>query len=135
MLDEAAAQALARHWEDGWNRGDVATIMEPMARDVRFSSSFVTRITGDPAKHAIEGYDALREYVESSLGRSRGVHYTLDEMFVSPESVILLYSFRLPDGTERQGADLMRVDEEGKIIDWRSHYPFRPEDIEHLLDR
>ena len=31
VLDDATVQMLARHWEEGWNRGDLETIMAPFA--------------------------------------------------------------------------------------------------------
>jgi hypothetical protein len=31
MLDDTTVQMLQQHWEDGWNRGEVDTIMAPVA--------------------------------------------------------------------------------------------------------
>lgn len=62
MLDDATVQGLQRHWDEGWNAGDLATIMAPFAADVVFSSPFVPKLTGDPAKTTIDGYgsDSMR---------------------------------------------------------------------------
>ena len=48
MLDEAAADELRRHWDEGWNGYDLDTIMAPFAADVVFTSPFVPKRTGDP---------------------------------------------------------------------------------------
>src|SRR5260370_17911604 len=63
MLDDATVEDLRRHWDEGWNAGDLDTIMAPFAADVIFSSPFVPRLTGDPEKTTIGGYDALRPSV------------------------------------------------------------------------
>src|SRR6185437_14521908 len=64
VLDEATAEELRRHWDEGWNAGDLATIMAPFAPGVVFSSPFVARLTGDQARTTIDGHDALRAYVD-----------------------------------------------------------------------
>ena len=134
MVDEAVAAELARHWEQGWNGEDVDVIMAPYAADVVFSSPFVQRLSGDPARTTITGRDAVRDYVDGSLRRVPGIRYTLDATFVGTDSVILLYTVHLPDGTDRTGTDLMRVDEHGKVVEWRCHYhAFGPADTEHLI--
>src|SRR5262249_37567452 len=133
MLDDARVKALQRHWEDGWNKGDLDTIMEPMAGNGRFSSPFVARISGDPSSTPIDGYDAVRAYMGESLRKVPGIRYTLDATYVSPASIILSYTFHLPDGSGRTGADSMQVDAEGQIVDWRSHYPFRAEEIDQFI--
>lgn len=134
MVDDALAQELSRHWYDGWNGYDLETIMSPYADDVVFSSPFVERVSGDPAKTTITGYDAVRDYVETSLRRVPGIRYTLDATFVGTDSVVLLYTVHLPDGSDKTGCDLMRVNAHGKVVEWRCHYhAFTPADTAHLM--
>jgi hypothetical protein len=121
-MDDAMVESLKRHWEEGWNGEDVDVIMEPFARDVVFSSPFISRLTGDPAKTTIDGYDALREYVTGALRRTPGIRYTLQDTYAGTDTIVLLYSCLLPDGTTKLGADSMRVDDDGKVVDWRCHY-------------
>ncbi len=134
MLDDAIVQNLRRHFEEGWNSGDVDTIMAPFAGNVVFNSPFVSRITGDRSKTTIEGSAALRSYVEKSLQPSRGVRYHVDATFASTDAVVLVYTIRLPDGSSHTGADTMRIDAGGRVFEWRSHYSFRSEEVEHLLE-
>ena len=124
MIDEATADELGRHWDEGWNNDDLDTIMAPFATDVVFSSPFVTRVTGDPEKATIEGYDALRSYVADSLERVPGIRYTVDGTYAGTDAIILLYTVHLPDGTDHAGADSMRIDGDGKVVEWRCHYSF-----------
>ena len=133
MIDDATSKMLARHWEEGNNACDVEIVMEPFAKNVIFSSPFVSRLTGDPTKTTIGGYDALREYIDNSFRQVPGIRYTLDNTFVGAESIILFYTCHLPDGRTVTGADLMLLDGENKIIEWRCHYPFSPADMEHLV--
>jgi hypothetical protein len=123
MIDDAAVADLGRHWEVGWNDHDVDLIMESFGEAVVFCSPFVTRYTGNPSETTIDGHDALRAYVVDALRRAPLVRYTLNDTYVSPDTVVLLYTFRVPDGPTRPGVDLMRVDGAGKVVEWRSHYP------------
>ena len=122
MLDGATVEMLARHWEQGWNRGDVEMIMAPFAPGIIFSSPGISLMTGDPAKTTIEGEDELRTYLTAALGRTPDVHYKLHATHVGTDSVILVYECGLPGGKQKTGADLMRVDQHGRVIEWRCHY-------------
>jgi hypothetical protein len=122
MLDRGIVETLERHWQEGWNRADVDTIMVPFAADVTFSSPGVAMMTGDPAKTSIEGLDALRAYVADALRRTPEVRYTLQDTRVGTDSIVLVYSCSLPDGTQKHGADMMRVGADGKVVEWRCHY-------------
>jgi hypothetical protein len=122
MLDDATVQILQRHWHDGWNHGDVDTIMGPFATDVVFSSPGIAMMTGDPSKTTIEGRDALRAYIEGALRRTRDVRYSMNARYVGTDSIILVYTCGLPNGDQKLGADSMRVDDSGKVVEWRCHY-------------
>jgi ketosteroid isomerase-like protein len=128
-VDEATADRLRRHWEDGWNGRDVALIMAPFAEDVVFNSPFVSRLTGDPSKTTIDGYDALYEYVAGALERAGAVRYTADAVYRSTDTMVLVYRCHMPDGTDKPGADTMRVRPDGKVVEWRSHYSSEPAEI------
>jgi hypothetical protein len=133
MLDDATVKQLQSHWAEGWNAYDLEKIMAPMGEDVVFSSPFVSTLKGDPAQTTVDGYGALRAYVVDSLIRVPGIAYTLDTTYVGPDTVILAYTFRLRDRTERTGADLMRVGPNGKVVEWRSHYSFATADINEFI--
>jgi hypothetical protein len=134
MLDEPTARRLANHWEDSWNAQDIDLIMEPMGEEVVFSSPFVSKLLRDPGKWTVEGYDAVRSYLAESLKRVHGVTYRLDRTYTGADTIVIAYTFRLPDGTEKNGADFMRVDREGKVVDWRSQYPFGAEDVYEFIE-
>jgi hypothetical protein len=126
MIEESLVAELGRHWEQGWNGGDVDAIIAPFADDVVFSSPFVSKLTGDERKTTIDGRDALRAYVEQALERAGDVRYSLDGAFAGTDTVVLVYRCHLPDGRTQPGADTMRVDRHGKVIEWRCHYATDP---------
>lgn len=121
-LDDATVQMLERHWEDGWNRGDVEMIVAPFAADVVFSSPGIAMLTGDATKTTIEGKDAVRAYIEDALGRTSEVRYHLDATYVGTDSIVIVYSCGLAEGEQTVGSDSMRVGEDRLVVEWRCHY-------------
>jgi hypothetical protein len=125
LADEVVA-ALVRHWDDGWNGRDVDVIMAPFAAGIVFTSPGIPKITGDPARRSVEGADALRRYVADALARAGDVRYTVERALAGTDSVILVYTCHMPDGSDRPGADLMRVDDAGEVVEWHCHYATDP---------
>ena len=126
MVPPDTAATLRRHWEDGWNGGDADTIMGPFADDVVFSSPAIPKFTGDEAQATIVGAAALREYVVEALRRSGDVRYAVDAVYAGAETVVLVYACHFPDGTTRLGTDLMRLADDGRVVEWRCHYATDP---------
>ncbi len=126
MLDDATLERLAHHWEAGWNGRDLDLIMEPFADDIVFSSPYVAKQLGDPARDTVEGRGDLEAYVAAALERAGDVRYTLRHRFAGTDSLILLYTCHLPGGADREGTDFMRLDAGGKVVEWRCHYDSDP---------
>jgi hypothetical protein len=133
MLDDETVKRLERHWEEGWKAYDLETIVAPFGDNIVFSSPFVSRMTGDPEQTTITGYEAMRAYTADSLRRVPDMNITLDATYAGTDSVILMHTIRLPDGTQVSGADFMRVDEDGKVVDYRSHFTISPEQVDHAI--
>jgi SnoaL-like domain len=125
VIDAATLERLAHHWDAGWNGADVDVIMAPFAEGVVFSSPFVPRLTPD-GSDTIEGRDELRAYVVDALDRASDVRYTLHDTFAGTDTVVLVYTCHLPGGVDKPGADLMRLDGDGQIAEWRCHYGTDP---------
>jgi hypothetical protein len=126
VVDPSVVAALARHWDDGWNGRDPDVIMAPFADDVVFGSPGVAKITGDPARSEVRGAGPLRQYVVDALARAGDVSYTLRQALAGGDTVVLVYTCHLPGGDDRAGADLMRVDGGGRVVEWRCHYATDP---------
>jgi len=124
VIDAAAARALVEHWHEGWNGEDVDRIMAPFAEDVVFTSPFVSRVGPDGTSEAVVGAAALRAYVTGALRRTPGIRYRVDEVHLGTDTLVLDYTVTFPDGRPpTTGADLMRIDADGRVVEWRSHYP------------
>jgi ketosteroid isomerase-like protein len=126
VLEDQIVAEIARHWDEGWNGADVDVIMAPFADDIVFSSPFIPRLTGDPTQRTVDGSPALRRYVVDALARAGDVRYTLHQALAGSDTVVLVYICHLPDGSDRPGADLLRVDPDGKVVEWRCHYATDP---------
>jgi ketosteroid isomerase-like protein len=126
VLEDRIVAEIARHWDEGWNGADVDVIMAPFADDVVFSSPFIPRLTGDPAQRTVDGAPALRRYVVDALARAGDVRYTLHRALAGSDTVVVVYTCHLPDGSDRPGADLLRLGPEGKVVEWRCHYATDP---------
>ncbi|MQY28391.1 nuclear transport factor 2 family protein [Nocardia aurantia] len=128
MLDEQTVQKLLWHWDEGWNSGDLDTIMSPFATDVLFSSPFVPKLLGDPARLTLEGAGPLRDYVRYALEHAPGIRYTVDGSYSGTDTLVIVYTCHNPDGSTRNGSDFMRVGPDGTVAEWRCHY-FREPDL------
>lgn len=128
MLGEKTVENLLWHWDEGWNTEDLATIMSPFAENVVFSSPFVPKLTGNPDRITLDGYEALRSYVRYALQHAPGIRYTIDSSYVGTDTLVIVYTCHNPDGSIRRGSDFMRVDDSGKVAEWRCHY-FREADL------
>jgi hypothetical protein len=126
MLADDVVAALVRHWDEGWNGGDVDVIMAPFAPDVVFTSPGIAKVTGDAARRSITGAGALRRYVVDALARAGDVRYTVERALAGTDSIVLVYTCHLPDESLRPGADLLRVDGSGRVVEWSCHYATDP---------
>jgi ketosteroid isomerase-like protein len=125
VVDAAVVAALGRHWEDGWNRADVAMIVAPFHPEVVFSSPFAARFGDDPSTATIRGLEAVRKYVADSFERAtHGITYTLDAAYAGTDAVVLTYTVHHPKAGDRSGVDTMLLGPDGKVIEWRCHYAF-----------
>ena len=126
MIADDVVARLVHHWDDGWNRGDVDVIMAPFADGIVFTSPGIPKITADPDQRSVEGAGALRQYVVDALARAGDVRYTVERALAGVDTVVLVYTCHLPDGTDRPGADLMRVGPAGEVVEWHCHYATDP---------
>ena len=135
---QATVRGLARCWHDGWNRGDLDTIMAPFAPDVVFSSPFVPRFTGDPAKTTIEGVRRPPRLRGGGAAPVAGhpVHARRDlRRDRRHRARVPAATTPIPAGPTSAGADSMRVDPSGRVVEWRCHYDLAPSDRVSRSDR
>lgn len=125
VVDAATVSRLGKHWEDGWNREDVDIIVAPFAEDLLFSSPYISRLQRDPSQSTLRGLGAVKQYVADSFSRAtRGIKYTLDASYAGTDTVVLCYTVHHPTLGKLSGIDTMRLDAEGKVVEWRCQYPY-----------
>jgi hypothetical protein len=71
-------------------------------------------------------HSALRRYVVEALARAGDVRYTVERALAGVDTAVLVYTCHMPDGTDRPGSDLMRVDADGRVVEWHCHYATDP---------
>ena len=126
MLDDATLERLAHHWEAGWNGRDLDLIMEPFADDIVFSSPYVAKQLGDPARDTVEGHGDLGRTWRPRSSVPATCATPCVHRFAGTDSLILLYTCHLPGGADREGTDFMRLGADGKVVEWRCHYDSDP---------
>ena len=79
-------------------------------------------VSAPPMPMARVGADALRAYLDAALRRTRGIRYALQKTYAGIDSVVLVYACGFPNRAQKPGADLMRVDRDRMVVEWRCHY-------------
>ena len=125
IADDVVAR-LVRHWDDGWNGRDVDVIMAPFAEGVVFTSPGIPKITGDPAGARSTARTRCGATWSRRSPAPATSRYTVERALAGVDTVVLVYTCHLPDGTDRPGADLMRVDAAGEVVEWHCHYATDP---------
>ncbi len=125
LVDASTVARLGKHWEDGWNSANVETIVAPFADDVLFSSPYIPRLVGDRTVSSLRGLPKVRQYVSDSFAKAtQGIQYSLDASYAGTESVVLCYTVHHPSLGKLSGIDTMRLDDAGKVVEWRCQYPY-----------
>jgi uncharacterized protein (TIGR02246 family) len=115
---KADLQALAREWIAAWNAHDLERVLALYTDDSEMTSRYIVTLGFDPGG-TLRGKDALRDYWRKALTLRPKLHFTLEEAFVSPDSVALLYRNDLG----KQVCEYLRLDSAGKIRQASGNYP------------
>jgi hypothetical protein len=116
-LTDELAKSFAEQWIDAWNRHDLTAIMELYSEDIRFYSPYIIRLEMN-AEGVISKKDELEKYFGKALGIYTDLHFELYEVLTGVGSVILYYK----SVGNRMAAEMMELDESGKISLVRAHY-------------
>jgi ketosteroid isomerase-like protein len=107
----------ANEWLNAWNSHDLDAIMDHYAEDVVFYSPFIQKINNDPSGR-IQGKEGLRAYFGRALGVYTDLHFELYHVLEGVRSVVLYYR----SVGNRLAAEMMLLNEEGKVVEVRAHY-------------
>jgi len=87
----ADLEALSHEWVAAWNAGDLERVLKLYADDCEMSSTVAIRL-GAAADGIVRGKEALRRYWAHALTMITGLHFTLIDTFVSPDSLVVFYA-------------------------------------------
>jgi hypothetical protein len=108
---------LAQEWVNAWNAHDMDAILSHYAEDIVFYSPVIQQINKDP-KGCIQGKAALREYFAKGLAAYPDLHFELYHILEGINSVVIYYK----SIANRLSAEMMVLNEQGKVKEVRAHY-------------
>ena len=116
MLDPDFAHRFAAEWIDAWNRHDLAAILAHYAEDFTMSSPLIAQLAGEPAGR-FSGKSAVGAYWATALQRMPDLRFTLIDVFVGVDSLLLHYQ-----GARGPAAEWFAFGSDGKVIQAAAHY-------------
>lgn len=92
--------ALGRTWVEAWNARDLDRVLALYDEAAVMTSDRIPAM-GFDASGTVRGKDALRAYWGKALGLLPELHFSLIDLFVSPDSVVVFYA---NDGARRSAS-------------------------------
>jgi ketosteroid isomerase-like protein len=108
--DPAFCAALGKQWIDAWNSHDLERILALYSDDSEMTSDKIPLLGLDPTG-TLRGKDRLRQYWGKGLQLIPNLHFTLIDVYVSPDSLVVFYE-------NERGAKIceyLRLNADGKI--------------------
>ena len=106
----AYCAALGKQWIDAWNSHDLERILALYADEAEMTSDKIPLLGFDPSG-TLHGKDRLRAYWRKGLDLLPDLHFTLIDVYVSPDSLVVFYQ-------NERGAKIceyLRLNADGKI--------------------
>ena len=103
--------ALGRTWVEAWNARDLERVLALYDEATVMTSDRIPAM-GFDASGTVHGKDALRAYWGKALGLLPNLHFTLIDLFVSPDSVVVFYT----NERGKKICEYLRVNAAGKIV-------------------
>lgn len=107
----ATLAALGRTWVEAWNTRDLERVLA-LYDDAAVMTSDRIPVMGFDPSGTIRGKDALRAYWGKALGLIPNLHFTVIDVFVSPDSVVVLYQ----NERGKRICEYLRVNDAGLIV-------------------
>jgi ketosteroid isomerase-like protein len=89
-MDLAFAERYAEQWAAAWNSHDLERILAHYTEDVVFASPRIVQVLGDPSGE-VRGKDALREYWAKGLQHLPDLHFIVEDVRASVDSLVINY--------------------------------------------
>jgi ketosteroid isomerase-like protein len=109
--DATHLAALGREWIAAWNSRDLERVLALYAEDSEMTSDKIQTL-GFDSSGTLSGKANIRIYWAKALTLLPDLHFTLIDLFVSPDSIVVFYA-------NERGAKIceyLRLDAAGKIV-------------------
>ncbi len=103
--------ALGRTWVEAWNARDLERVLGLYDEAAVMTSDRIPAM-GFGASGTVQGKEALRAYWGKALGLLPELHFSLIDVFVSPDSVVVFYA----NERGKKICEYLRVNEAGLIV-------------------
>jgi ketosteroid isomerase-like protein len=103
--------ALGRTWVEAWNTRDLERVLTLYDETAVMTSDRIPAL-GFDASGTVRGKDALRAYWGKALGFVPELHFTLIDVFVSPDSMVVFYA----NERGKKICEYLRVNDAGLIV-------------------
>jgi ketosteroid isomerase-like protein len=110
--------ALGRTWVEAWNARDLERVLTLYDEDTVMTSDRIP-LLGFDESGTVRGKDTLRAYWAKALALVPNLHFSLIELFVSPDSVVVFYE----NERGKQICEYLRVNAAGKIVQGSANHP------------
>lgn len=110
MITRAFAERFAREWIDAWNSHDLARILAHYADDFVMSSPRIAVVAEEPSG-VLAGKAAIGAYWQKALALSPALRFTLREIFVGADCVVLHYQ-----GVRGPAAEVFFFGPDGRVV-------------------
>ena len=103
--------ALGRTWVEAWNARDLERVLAFYDGAAVMTSDRIPML-GFDASGTVRGKETLRAYWSKALGLIPNLHFTLIDLFVSPDSVVVFYA----NERGKKICEYLRVNDAGLIV-------------------
>ncbi len=103
--------ALGRIWVEAWNARDLERVLT-LYDDAAVMTSDRIPALGFGADGTVRGKDALRAYWSKALGLIPNLHFSLIDVYVSPDSLVVFYE----NERGKRICEYLRVNDAGLIV-------------------
>lgn len=107
----SALAALGRTWVEAWNARDLDRVLTLYDEATVMTSDRIPAMGFDPSG-TVHGKDALRAYWSKALALLPDLHFSLIDLFVSPDSVVVFYE----NERGKRICEYLRVNAQGLIV-------------------
>ena len=117
LFTEKFAVDFAAEWIAAWNARDLDLILKHYARDIEFTSPFVSRLLPNSEK-TLRGIAVLRIYFSRALNAYPDLRFVARRVYCGEHSLVIEYE----SVANLLAAEMMEFNDEGLVCRVRAHY-------------